>query len=155
GYGNAQEYLRLMDELPLYSHVVAVVTLVLPEQISRDNFLVEPHLVIGDDGKPRLGPPRTDLRLARLVRGEPYRGDDAVEFTRDLLRAQAAEVAARGARQLFLFINMGGACHDDDGLPRPWIVDELLEKAGLPYRAFAIGGDEQLSAADPHPNEAV
>src|SRR5262249_13073608 len=91
GYGNAQEYLRLMDELPLYSHVAGVVTLVCPEQTPRDISPAEPHLVIGDDGKPRLGPPRTDLRLARLVRGEPYRGDDAVEFTRDLLRAQAAE----------------------------------------------------------------
>lgn len=151
GYGTAQEYMRLLDELPKFSHVVAVVTLVLPEQISRDALVLEPHLVMGDDGTLELAPSRDGLRIARLWRGEPLRGDGPLELTRAVLRAQAAAVTARGAQQLFLFTNMGGPCKSDQGLAIPWVLDQLLDGQHLPYVRVDIDPSESVSAVDPHP----
>jgi hypothetical protein len=155
GYGTAQQYLRLLDELPRYPRLVAVVTLVLPEQISRDALVLEPHLVLGENGALELAPGRSNLRLARLVRGEPYRGDGPLELTRAVLRTQAAAVQARGATQLFLFTNIGGACLPDEGLPVPRIVDELFERDKLPYAIVTVGPDDTVTSIDPHPNAGV
>jgi hypothetical protein len=131
GYASDQAYLRLADELPRYSHVVAVVTLFFPRLIDRVAWVDHPRLSFeGDEPRVALGPPSfwTDLRIARIAR-EVWPGHDqaALELTERVLHETARLADARGARALFLAVHTGPSLPPDDQA----IVDKLLVRAGL------------------------
>src|SRR5262249_30318309 len=101
GFGTTQQYMRLLEELPHYPNLVAVVGVFVPMAIQRDSLVDRPHMALRDDGTLELLPSTTAPRIALLVNNEPFHGDGAVEVTRAVLHATDAAIRARGARSLF------------------------------------------------------
>lgn len=151
GYGSDQAFLRLVDALPRYEHVVAVVTLFFPGLVDRVAWPDHPRLDF-DGHAPRVTPPTGvacgDLRLLRLAREAlPYRDEGAIQLTGAIFRETARLARERGARALFLTPHLGRAANGDR-----YLVDELLVKQGLAvvdpdFRIEPIRGDGHPNAA--------
>jgi hypothetical protein len=152
GYGNDQEYLRLVEALPRVRHPIAVVFVFLPLQLRRNVDRARAHFIV-DGGALRLVPAEHRWFLPRLWRDEPYHGDDALEVTRAIFGAMITATTARGARPLFLVTNVLEPCRPSEGLTQPWIIDELFDKPGLPYVKIDMPIEDTFARqGDYHPN---
>ena len=85
-YGNDQAYLRLIDAMPRFEHLVATVTVLIPLQLSRNLYDGRPRLVLGPTGELELRAggnrlpltitdPEAALERAALSRGSSDRPD--------------------------------------------------------------------------------
>jgi hypothetical protein len=112
GYGSDQAHLRALDALARFARPTAVVTTVVPVQLSRNLRDDRPHLVLRDGAlvlAPASGP---RLRLRQLFANDlPYLSEAALQrslaLTRAVLHATAAAAHARGARSLFVVPSFG------------------------------------------------
>ena len=129
GFANDQAYLRLRQEVQRFRHPVAVVTLFSPALFDRNLDDDRPHLVSGLIWYPAEKRSRLMTIARRLVR---YRSDEAIErgiaVTREVLRATAIVVRARGAVPLIVVPQFG------EEEPRERVLrHRILDEAGLPY----------------------
>ena len=155
GYGGDQAYLRTLEVLPHLRRPLAVVTMVLPEQIARNVDENRRRLRVVGEGifAPREAVPewvrevRTRALLRTLV---PYHDDEAFDIERAILRSTARAVRARGAFPLFLFTNFGAPCLPVDG-EAPRLTRELGADAELPTVNVDLP-PEWSFADDPHPD---
>lgn len=111
GFSSDQAYLRLRDALPKFERPLAVVTLVLPEQIERNVNDRRQRLALDQMGRLELLPmSNSPLRTSPLWKLVPYHSDQAIALTRAILRATDGLARARGARSLFVLTNFGPPC---------------------------------------------
>lgn len=157
GYGNDQAYLRMLDTLPHFSHVIAVVTTFIPDQIVRNTRDDHRLLELGADGRPvRVGPiPAWERALELSALREHlglWHGDRAIDLTRAIFRGTVDAARAKGAFPLFFATNFVFACKPDDG-DQPWILRTLFDDEHLSYvRSYNDAGG--LLINDWHPNAA-
>jgi hypothetical protein len=130
GFGSDQAFVRFIDAMPRFHHVVAVVTLFFPELVERVSWPDRPRLSF-DGHVPWVSPARVgfweDMRLVRLERALAPLDADAVALTGRIFLETARVANEHGARALFL------TPYFPDGWPRGdrRLVDELLVKPGL------------------------
>lgn len=148
GYSNDQAFLRLQQELPRFSHPVAVVSLFMPALFGRNL----------DDDRPHLGPGLTwqpashHLRLVSLARlFVPYRSEDAIArgiaLTREVLRATVDLARARGATPLLVVPRIGAENPAEAALRR-----RVLDDGGIAYVPVPIDGTWTVEPSDRHPD---
>jgi hypothetical protein len=129
GFGTDQAYMRLEDDLPRFSHPVAVISLFTTTLFGRNLDHRRPYLGRGLVWHAAV--PEWRLQsLARLI--VPYHSDavieGGVEMTRDVLRATARLARAHGAEPLVL-VPQFGAEYEAQRMLRRQIVDE----SGVPF----------------------
>jgi hypothetical protein len=154
GYATDQAFLNLREELPNFPHTVAVVTIVMPEQLERTVDSNRPRLILDPDGHLVLVPEAPafvrDSPLRMLTRRLwPAPGRAAIDVTRAVLVETADYVRSHGAAPLFVFTRCGRGCLPSQGESEPWIVRELL--SDLPYVRVDVGEDGTIPG-DAHPN---
>jgi hypothetical protein len=151
GYGSDQAFVRLVDALPRYEHVVAIVTLFFPKLVDRVGWVDRPRLAF-EGHEARVSPPAPgfwdDLRLVRLAQDLlPYRSEASIQLTAAILRETERLARDRGARALFLTPAL-----DSRSRPRGdrYLIDELLRKQGL--AVLDPDWDFEPIPGDGHPN---
>jgi hypothetical protein len=154
GYGSDQAYLRTIDALPRFAHPVAVVTTVLPVQLSRNIRDDRPHLVLRDGRLTLVPGSASNLLLRELwVNDLPYLGerdlDASLELTRSILHATAAAARARGAEPLFVFVPACGPRRAVDDHPEAFVIHALLDD--LPHIVVDVPAERRLRG-DGHPD---
>lgn len=159
GYGCDQAYLRLIDALPRFEHVLGTVTTVLPVQLGRNLQDLKPRLVLNHAAALEWISGATGLfarlRLRRLLVNElPYADDHAIAstlaLTRAILRDTAARTRAKGAEAIF-FVPSQGPPRTLERHPEAWMIRAIFEAEGLPYILVDLSGDLTLPG-DPHPS---
>jgi hypothetical protein len=134
GYSTDQMYLKLQDDLPRFTHPVAVVALFMPALFGRNL----------DDDRPRLGPglvwqpARTHAKIVSLVSLlVPYRRETTVEngiaMTRTVLTAAVSLIRSRGATPLIAVPQVGPEVESERVLRQ-----RILDEAGLPYVSIEL-----------------
>ena len=153
GYGSDQAHLRALDALARFARPTAVVTTVLPVQLSRNLRDDRPHLVLQGGALVEAPASESRSRLRQLFANDiPYLSETALQrslaLTRAILHATAAAARARGARPLFVVPSFGP--------PRPleahreaFVVRALLDD--LPHVVVDIDPRHALPADD-HPD---
>jgi hypothetical protein len=150
GYASDQAFVRLVDALPRYAHVVAVVTLFFPGLVDRVAWVDHPRVSFEGDAV-RVAPANPgfwgDMRLVRAAR-EAWPGHDAaaVQLTGRIFRETDRMAASRGARSLVLVTHEGARLSPEDRR----LVDTLLVAPGL---ETVEHGYEPIRG-DGHPNPA-
>jgi hypothetical protein len=152
GYGSDQAFLRLVDAIPRFRHLVAVVTLFRPDMVERLAWSDRPQLSFESD-VPAVSP-RTpgflgDLRVVRVIADLlPYRDEGSIQLGGHIFRETARLSAARGARAVFLTPTLARSWPPSDG----YLVRELLTAEGLE----TVNPDWQYQPllGDNHPNPA-
>jgi len=151
GFGSDQAFIRFVDALPRFNHVVAVVTLFFPALVERVSWRDRPRLAF-DGHLPQVSPPCMgfwdDLRLVRLASSLAPLDASAVALTGQVFLETARIAKEHGARALFL------TPYFPDGWPRggQHLVDQLLVEPGLTV-VDPSWGYEPLPG-DNHPNAA-
>ncbi len=157
-YGSDQAYLRLVDAMPRFEHLVATVTVFIPLQLSRNLYDDRPGLTLGPGGDLQFRPARTDfgslLRIRRLLVNEvPYIGNHAIDrtlaLTSAIVRETSLRTRARGATPIFVVVVRG----PDRPLvehPEAWILRRLFVEQGIPFILVDVPPD-QLLPGDFHP----
>ena len=101
GFGSDQAFIRFVDALPRFNHVVAVVTLFFPALVERVSWRDRPRLSF-DGHLPQVSPPRVgfweDLRLVRLASSLAPLDASAVALTGQVFLETARIAKERGAR---------------------------------------------------------
>jgi hypothetical protein len=156
GFGNDDSLALLERMLPRFEHPVAVVSFVLYNWIARNVVPGPTRLVLGAKGALEQPPPPSWSLLdgsplfAVLRAVVPYRGDDAVELTRAILRRTAEVARSRGAYPLFVLTQCLVRCHDA-GPNGPWLATRLVE--GQPFTAIRVELDPNMEIPnDGHPD---
>ena len=157
-YGSDQAYLRLVDAMPRFEHLVATVTVFIPLQLGRNLRDNRPRLALGPTGELELVPAATDflsrLRIRRVLwKGLPYLGDPAIDrtlvLTSAILRETSIRTRARGAIPLFVIPSHSRkrplSEHAED-----WVVRALFVKQELPFILVDLPPDQLLNE-DYHP----
>ncbi len=155
GYGGDQAYLRTLEVMGQFKHPLAVVAIVLAEQVERNVLDLRPRLRLGASGALEMAQPTPEwlrkIKMRTLWRNVfPYHDDEAVDIERAVLRASAAAASARGAAPLFVVTNYHTPCLPVNGEP-PWLFRTLFEEGGLPRLDVPIDPTWKLSD-DPHPD---
>jgi hypothetical protein len=157
-YGNDQAYLRLIDAMPRFEHLVATVTVLIPLQLGRNLYDGRPRLVLGSTGEIELVPAASDflsrLRIRRLLwNGLPYLGDRAIDrtltLTSAILRETSIRTRARGATPLFV-IPSHGPNRPLGEHPEAWVLRALFVQQEIPFILVDIPPDQLLNG-DFHP----
>jgi hypothetical protein len=134
GYSTDQAYLKLREDLPRFTHPLAVVTLFMPALFGRNL----------DEDRPRLGPglawqpPRTHAKIVSLaLLLVPFRRERTVEngiaTTREVLMATVSLIRSRGAAPLIAVPQIG-----PEEEPERVLRQRILDEAGLPYVSIAL-----------------
>ena len=146
GYGSDQAYLRAVDALARLQRPIAVVTIVVPVQLSRNLHDYRPRLAL--DGARLVGRParHARFRVQNLLANElRYMSDaklaESLALTRAIFEATQRAAAARGARTLFVTPSFGA--------PAPALLASLL--AGLPNAPVELAS-ARILAYDGHPD---
>jgi len=153
GYGSDQAHLRAVDALARLAHPLAVVTTVLPVQLSRNLHDDRPHLVLREGGLVLVPASGVHLRLRQLLFNDlPYLSEGGLQrsltLMRAILRATASASRARGARPLFVVPSFGPP-RTLDAHPEAFMVRALMD--GLPHILVDLDL-ECVIAGDGHPN---
>ncbi len=157
-YGSDQAYLRLMDAMPRFEHLVATVTVFIPLQLGRNLHDDRPRLVLRPTGELELVPAATDflsrLYIRRIFSNElPYVGERAIDRTLSLtsaiLRETSMRTRARGAIPLFV-VPIHGAKRPLGEHPEAWILRALFVSQELPFILVDLTPDQVLGG-DVHP----
>jgi hypothetical protein len=155
GYASDQAFLRLVDTLPHFSHVVAVVTLFFPALVDRVAWIDHPRLAFEGDA-PVVTTERpfwSDLRVARVLREAfPYRDEASIALTGTIFQQTARLARAHGAKALFVAPYLGPYRGNDEPRGDGYLVDQLLRKQGLSvvdprWKLEPIPGDRHPNAA--------
>lgn len=156
GYAVDQAYLLLEEELPRFEKPVAIVSLLLADQVWRAEHEHNPRVRLVDGKLTRVEPEpqwKRDLRLRRLFR-DAFHASDVVDDVRALVRATLDLGRTRGAEVLFVFTNAAEACVDVEGRA-PWLYRTLLEEPALPAVRVDIPPELRLTDGDVHPGPAA
>jgi hypothetical protein len=164
-YGSDQAYLRLIDAMPRFQHLVATVTLFVPVQLGRNLHDDRPRLVLGPTGELELVPAATDflsrLRIRKVVWNElPYLGNEAIDrtlaLTAAILRETSVRTRARGGMPLFV-IPSNGPKRPLDEHPEAWVLRALFVQQGLPFILVDLPPDQLQADSHPGPrgNETI
>jgi hypothetical protein len=147
GFSTDQVYLRLQEELPLFRHPVAVVTLFTTALFGRNLDDDRPHLGPGLVWLPAVQHTRLKSLATLLV---PYRSDTTVErgiaVTREALIAMMELSRVRGAIPLIVVPQFG---REDE--PARKLRERILDQADLPYTLVEIDPAWRLPW-DQHPD---
>jgi hypothetical protein len=155
GYGTDNEYLRLQYALPRYAKPIAVVALVIAEQLERNvddakqvRFVLANGALRPEGAAPELWrtSPIKDL-FGRVTR---YHSDDAIALTRALLRGIRDQARAKGATPLFVLTHWGKPCLPDE-TGEPSIERTLFEGEDLPHVTVDLRGTWVPSIQHPGP----
>jgi hypothetical protein len=160
GYGADQAYLRAKEALAPYTHLVALVSVFVPEMVTRAEAEDRVRLRLGPDGALALSPATPgwwrDLRLRALWNNTvPYHGDEPIADLRAVVRATVELARGRGAYPLFLATNFDAPCLDVEGRT-PWLYRTLFEEQGVPFvrveltPSMRVGSDEWHPGAQAH-----
>lgn len=152
GYGSDQAFVRLVDTLPRFRRVVAIVTLFFPDLVERVSWTDRPRLRF-EGGAPLVGPPSTgfweDLRLVRVVKTWlPFRDDAAARLVGEIFRQTDLLARQHGARALFVVPRFDDGCRRVNGR----VVDDLLVSRGL--TVVDPAWDYRPLPQDEHPDAA-
>ncbi len=157
-YGSDQAYLRLIDAMPRFEHLVATVTVFIPLQLGRNLHDDKPRLILGPTGELEFVAAATGflsrLRIRELLWNRlPYLGDRAIDrtltLTSAILRETSIRTRARGAVPLFVIPSHG----PDRALsehPEAWVLRALFVQQELPFILVDIPPDQLLNG-DYHP----
>jgi hypothetical protein len=158
-YGSDQAYLRLIDAMPHFQHLVATVTVFLPVQLGRNLQDDRPRLVLRPTGTLELVPAASDflarLRIRKVLWNDlPYLGDRAIgrtmALTSAILRETSARTRARGATPIFV-IPSNGPKRSFAEHAEAWILRELFVRQDLPFILVDIPDDQLLKDSHPGP----
>lgn len=146
GYGSDQAYLRAMDALARLQHPIAIVTFVLPVQLSRNLHDYRPRLGLEGDRLVALPAVESRLRLRNLLVNElrylsSRKLAESVALTRRILEETERAARSHGARALFVAPSFGAP-------PAP-VIAALLD--GLPHVAVQLDRS-RLLPYDGHPD---
>ena len=156
GFGGAQAYLHAITEvLPRFERPLAVVTIVLAEQVERNTLGNRAGVRIGERGllehtdpEPRWA---TNVRLRRVWNDLfHFNDDEAFDIQRAVLLETARATRARGAAPLFVVTNYEAPCMPVNGEP-PWLFGALFAGTDLPHVDVTIDPTWKISD-DPHPD---
>ena len=122
GYANDASYLRLVNALPRFAHVLATVTLVLPLAIDRNMAPDRPHLrFLFDGGFQMLARSDHDWSLwsveTLFERTIGLHSAEAALRAHDVMAATARATRARGALPLAIVFGWPTCLPDDSGAP--------------------------------------
>jgi hypothetical protein len=162
-FGADQMFMRLADAMPRFRRPVAVVTLLLNDEVRRIGETFRPRLALDRDGElvhvagePDALPDwlRRSPVLDVLKSAVPYHGDDALQVTRAVIRETARLARLRGAFPLFVFTNFLAPCLLDETGERS-LVRELFEgQTDLPHLRVDLPLDGFMGF-NSHPNAAL
>ena len=156
GFSGAQAYVHAVAEvMPRFERPLAVVTIVLAEQVERNKLTNRAVLRIGPLGLLEHAAPApewsTNVRLGRLWSEVFHSNDDeAFEIERAVLRETARAARARGAVPLFVVTNYASPCMAVDG-EAPWLFDALFDGTDL-LRVDVALDPSWTVRDDPHPD---
>jgi hypothetical protein len=155
GYAEDQIYLRTIDALTDFPHVVAVVTLVLSRTINRITYRLTSHLALAPDGSlETVGPgPRlwwsSPIRNTVVEKIWHYDDGEAVDVARAALRETARAARAHGAYPLFVWTNYDLPCLPD-ARGTPAIYRTVFDGLEVTHILVDIPVSERLTG-DQHP----
>jgi hypothetical protein len=153
GFSNDQAYLRLRDELPRFTHPVAVVSIVVPAQLERNVNDARQRLALVDGRLGVVPASKSVLLTSPLRKLVPYHSDEALPLTRAILRETTELVRRRGARMLFVFTNFGPPCLVDERGASP-LEGELFRETGAGHIRIDITPPLMIAyPKEVHPNE--
>jgi hypothetical protein len=137
GWDAGRAYVRAMDELRDFSHVRAVVTLFVAQQLDRAESVTHPRFVLSQDGslveRPAAPTWWIDSPVRKLVREVLHlHGEAPVAVTRAVFEATARSARAQGAYPLFVLTNWGPPCLPDASGAPP-IERTLFEGLAVPH----------------------
>ena len=144
GYANDASYLRLVDALPRFAHVLATVTLVVPSALYRNMAPDRPHLRFSSDGSVQMVA-RTDHDWSLwsvetlFERTIGLHSAEAALRAHDTMAATARATRARGALPLAIVFGWP-TCLPDDG-DAPSIDRTLFEGVDLPHTHVDVPKD--------------
>jgi hypothetical protein len=155
GYGLDQVYLRTMEALEAFTRPVALVTLVLADELERSAAGDRKHLVLSRDGSLLLRDPapwlwQTSTLRDLLLRATHYDDGDAIDLARAILRSTVAQARAHGARPLFVMTNFGPRCLPDAS-GEPALEHLLFDDLPAPHVRVDLDASWRLKD-DPHPD---
>jgi hypothetical protein len=148
GYGNDQAYLRAMDALARLRRPIAVVTLVLPVQLSRNLHDYRPRLALENGRLVQKPAVQSTLQLRNLFANElrytSERGlQKSLALTHAIFAATQEAARARGAQALFVEPTFERA--------EPEVMTSLL--ADFPHVVVPLSG-AQILTGEGHPSPA-
>jgi hypothetical protein len=154
GFANDQAYLRARDALGKLSHPLAIVTVVLPDQLERNVDVARERLVLSQRGRLELEPASTSFwatsPLRKLI---GYHSSDAIALTRAVLQATAELAHSRGAVPIFLWTNYGRPC-DLTERGTSVLEERLFSGFDATHVRVEIPPSQTIqNGEDPHPNE--
>jgi len=144
-----------MEALEAFTRPIALVTLVLADELERSAAGDRRHLVLSRDGSLLLHDPPPGLRQTStlrdlLRRATHYEDGEAIELARALLRATTARARAHGALPLFVMTNFGPACLPDAS-GEPALEHVLFDDLDAPHLRVDLDPSWRLKD-DPHPD---
>jgi len=149
GYGSDQAFLRFVDALPRFKHVVAVVSFYIPAMLGRLSCNDHPHLVFPIEGADPAVTTALDLRVVNVLkRVVPYRAEQDFDLLKQILRETDRRARERGAKMVFVYPQLNNESPRRDA----WMVDELFHDQRLPVVDVDFGFEP--IPGDNHPNEA-
>jgi hypothetical protein len=124
-WGHDQAYVRAKDVLGELKRPLAVVTIVVTQQLQRDLPSTRKHLALGRDGaliavdpapEPEWWSSSPLRQLAQRI--APYHGDESIDVARAVIATTSREAHDHDVYPLFVLTNWGPAClPDDSGAP--------------------------------------
>ncbi len=156
GYGMDQAYLRMREIAPLYSHLVGIVTVFVPQEAERFDIEDRDHLALDSHGNLHLVPPTPkwlrDMHVRDIWRGISH-SEDAIDVMRAIARASAAYAKERGAALVFVTTNYDAPCLAIDG-KKPALFERIFDEQGLPSENVPVPAGDHI-VGDPHPSPAA
>jgi hypothetical protein len=122
-WAHDQVYLRSRDVLAELKHPIAVISVMVTQELQRDVSTWRKRLSLGPDGtfvpvEPQPAWWRSSPLRALAEHVVPYHGDEAVDLARALIAATSRDALDHGAYPLFVLTNWGPPClPDPDGAP--------------------------------------
>jgi hypothetical protein len=155
GYGLDQVYLRTTEALETFARPVALVTIVLADELERSAVGNRKHLALSRDGSLLLQDPAPSLWQTSplrdlLHRAAHYEDGDAIDVARTILRSTAARARAHGALPLFVMTNFGPPCLPDAS-GDPALEHVLFDDLAAPHLRVDLDPAWRLTD-DPHPD---
>jgi hypothetical protein len=137
GWDMGRVYARTQDELRDLAQPLAVVTVIITQQVERNEEIVHPRFVLGADGSLSEIPTASPWWIGSPVRKLAHEilvlhDAEPLRVGRAVLVATDRDVRARGAYPLFVLTNWGSTCLPDAPGP-PSIEGRLFDGLDLQH----------------------
>ncbi len=152
GYGMDQAFMRERDVAASYSHLLAIVTTFVPEEVERPEREERPSLHVTGAGSLELLPP-TPVRIResalRKLWWATYHDDEPFRTMEAIARATVDLAKSRGARALFVTTNFMAPCLPTVG-SSPALFEKLFDAQEIP-RVHVDLEEAERAEGDFHP----